>query len=283
MSAESGLATGYSAGALSKDRPGELERLRLLEAWGDPDTHTVLRAIGVDPAWRCLEIGAGAGSVARWLAERCPAGSVVAVDSDPRHLDGTGHANLDCRGGDIGDLDFRPGSFDLVHSRCTFCHLADREAAVAAAVRWLAPGGWLVLGDPLCMPAAASVHEPVRRFYGALETAWVAQGSDMSWAATLPAQLARAGLRDVAVLTRANSLGERGPYGRLAAANIRQEGDYLVDRGLLSERDVDAVLALCQDPDFMDLRSVTVYAWGRKASGPAGDPGAGHPGRSGPC
>jgi SAM-dependent methyltransferase len=259
------LGTDYASGALSKDIPEEFERLRLLEAWGDPDTHAVLRRIGLRSAWRCLEIGAGAGSVARWLAGQCADGQVVAVDIDTRYRDEQPRQNLSWRTADIRCLDFPDGSFDLVHSRVTFCHLPEREAMVTAAARWLAPGGWLVIGDPMCMPAAGSVHEPIRRFFGALERGWQAQGSDMTrWAQTLPSQLARAGLRDIGVLTRANCLGDRGPYGRLALANLRQEGGYLVDRGLLSQSDVDSVIALCADPSFRDIRSITVYAWGRR-------------------
>ena len=267
------LATDYASGALSKDNPDELERLRLLEAWGDPDTHTVMKTVGLRPTWRCLEIGAGAGSVARWLAGQCPDGGVVAVDIDTRYRGDAASAwpgppaaapaNLEWRTADISSLDFPAGSFDLIHSRVTFCHLSDREAMVATAADWLTPGGWLVIGDPMCMPAAGSVHEPIRRFFGALETAWRAQGSDMTrWAQTIPSQLARVGLRDIGVLTRANCLGEKGPYGRLAFANLRQEGAYLVDRGLLEQSDVDAVITLCSEPDFTYIRSFTVYAWG---------------------
>ncbi len=261
------LATDYSSGALSKDNPEELERLRLLEAWGDADTHTVMKTIGLAPAWRCLEIGAGAGSIARWLAGQCADGSVVAVDLDTRYLAEHGRDNLAWHACDVRCLDLPDGSFDLVHSRLTFCHLADREAMVARATRWLKPGGWLVIGDPMCMPAAWSVHEPIRRFFGALETAWQAQGSDMTrWAQAIPAQLARVGLRDIGVLTKANCLGNKGAYGKLALANLRQEGGYLIGRGLLGQRDVDAVIALCGDPGFTDIRSITVYAWGRKVS-----------------
>ncbi len=263
------LATDYSSGALSKDTPEEFERLRLLEEWGDPDTHAALRTIGLRSQWRCLEIGAGAGSVARWLASQCVEGRVVAVDTDTRYCDGHGPDNLEWRTADVRTLDVPAGSFDLVHSRVTFCHLPNREAMVATATRWLAPGGWLVIGDPMCMPASGSVYEPIRRFFSALETAWRAQGSDMtSWAQTIPSQMARAGLRDIGVLTRANWLGDHGPYGRLAFANLRQEGAYLVGRGLLKQQDVDAVVALCQDPGFTDLRSISVYAWGRKAASP---------------
>jgi SAM-dependent methyltransferase len=270
MSPELGLATDYASGALSKDTPQEFSRLRLLEAWGDPDTRAAIEATGLRSSWRCLEIGAGAGSIARWLAGRCRDGAVVAVDTDTRYLHGEQADNLEWRTGDIRAMDFAAGSFDLIHSRCTFCHLAEREAMVDTAVRWLAPGGWLVIGDPLCLPAATSIHEPIRRFFGALEAAWRAQGSDMSgWAQTIPAQLARAGLSEVSVLTRANCLGERGPYGQLSIANIEQEGGYLVEHRLLGQADVDAVLRLCHDPGFMDIRSMTVYGWGRKPASAA--------------
>ena len=260
------LATDYSSGALSKDNPEEFERLRLLEAWGDPDTHAVMRTVGLRSSWRCLEIGAGAGSVARWLAGQCADGSVVAIDTDTRFCGEQVRSNLQWRTEDVRSVNYPAGSFDLIHSRVTFCHLPEREAMVAIAARWLAPGGWLVIGDPMCMPAAGSVHEPIRRFFGALETGWHAQGSDMTrWAQTIPSQLARVGMRDIGVLTRANCLGKTGAYGRLAFANLAQEGAYLVQRGLLAQPDVDAVIALCRDPGFTDLRSITVYAWGRKA------------------
>ena len=46
----------------------ELGRLRLLEARYDPGTFGRLSMFGPLAGVRCLEVGAGAGSVARWLA-----------------------------------------------------------------------------------------------------------------------------------------------------------------------------------------------------------------------
>lgn len=86
MTREPTLATDCASGALSKDTPEEFERLRLLPEWGDPDTRTVLGTAGIGRDRRCLTIGAGAGAVARWVAEQCPNGSVVAVDIDTRYL-----------------------------------------------------------------------------------------------------------------------------------------------------------------------------------------------------
>jgi tRNA A58 N-methylase Trm61 len=65
----------------------ESERLALLERARDPGTIRRLEALGVTSGWRCLEMGAGRGSITRWLAERAgPTGSVVAADIDTRFL-----------------------------------------------------------------------------------------------------------------------------------------------------------------------------------------------------
>jgi tRNA A58 N-methylase Trm61 len=60
--------------------PTEEQRLHLLEQMLDPDTIRTLERRGIQPSWRCLELGAGAGSIAHWLASRCPDGQVVATD-----------------------------------------------------------------------------------------------------------------------------------------------------------------------------------------------------------
>ena len=65
---------------------GERERLLGLQQEYDPMTTRSLRAAGLAPGKRCLEVGAGAGSIARLMGEvsGVPA---VAVDLDPRFLD----------------------------------------------------------------------------------------------------------------------------------------------------------------------------------------------------
>jgi 2-polyprenyl-3-methyl-5-hydroxy-6-metoxy-1,4-benzoquinol methylase len=61
----------------------ERSRLSLLEQYHDPLTVSQLDAIGVGEGWRCPDVGAGAGSVTRMLAERVGStGSVLAVDLD---------------------------------------------------------------------------------------------------------------------------------------------------------------------------------------------------------
>ena len=63
----------------------EDERLDLLEQIYDPFSRR--RRALVQPGWRCLEVGAGRGSMAVWLAGQVGAtGQVVATDVDTRYL-----------------------------------------------------------------------------------------------------------------------------------------------------------------------------------------------------
>src|SRR6476661_6666238 len=72
----------------------EDERLGLLEQIYDPVTRG--RRSFVQPGWRCLEVGAGRGSMAAWMAEQVgPTGQVVATDIDTRYLSRLDIPNLE--------------------------------------------------------------------------------------------------------------------------------------------------------------------------------------------
>lgn len=132
----------------------ELTRLRALERVFDPVTAAVFRELGLpQPGWRCIELGAGAGSVARWLADRVgAAGTVVAVDANCRFLHDL-PANVEVVESDVEALALGDGEFDLVHHRAVMAYLGGREEAVARAADALRPGAWLVSEEPVLPPA----------------------------------------------------------------------------------------------------------------------------------
>src|SRR5262245_5273165 len=84
---------GYRLSA-SQRESAEGARLGLLQQIFDPLSHR--RRMVVEEGWRCLEVGAGGGSMAVWLAERVgPTGHVVATDIDVRYLARLRIANLE--------------------------------------------------------------------------------------------------------------------------------------------------------------------------------------------
>ncbi|MGH8922388.1 MAG: SAM-dependent methyltransferase, partial [Actinomycetes bacterium] len=71
-------------------------RLELLEQIYDAGTIRRLDSLGVGAGWRCLEVGAGGGSITRWLCDRVgPGGRVLAIDLDTRFVEQLDDENLD--------------------------------------------------------------------------------------------------------------------------------------------------------------------------------------------
>ncbi len=256
---------GYSAGMLSKDSPTERERLDSIQRNVDSHTVLVLNGLPITSSWNCLELGAGAGSIAYWLADRCPDGRVVAVDIDTRYLDPTRAPNLEIQQVDVTGEDYEPAGFDLIHARYLFCHLPVRDAIIARAVGWLNPGGWLVAEEPYLLPADTSPFPLIQRLMTAYERTYAEHGADMTWARRLPAELARNGLIDVAF---SGNLGCMGCLGKDRwFPLIRQAGPSLIADGLVTEADLTQFFDLLKDPTFVDIPQVTISAWGRRTSG----------------
>jgi ubiquinone/menaquinone biosynthesis C-methylase UbiE len=114
----------------------------------DPWTFRQLHRRGIEAGWHCLEVGAGAGSVARWLAERVgPSGSVLATDLDTTPLRNIRHPALTVRVHDLLRDPLPEAHFDLAHVRLVLAWLPDAALALGRLVAALKPGGWLVAED----------------------------------------------------------------------------------------------------------------------------------------
>lgn len=121
-------------------------QMRHLEDLLDESTTALLSATDPQPGSRCLEVGAGGGSIARWMAERAgPAGEVVAVDLDTDHL--VIAPGVQIHQHDITEGPPVEGEFDLIHARLVMLHLPQRLEVLSTLVDALAPGGWLVIED----------------------------------------------------------------------------------------------------------------------------------------
>ncbi|WP_432093352.1 class I SAM-dependent methyltransferase [Streptomyces sp. bgisy100] len=257
------VAGSHRVGALSADSVGENERLASIQRSVDDFTIRVIEGLPIAESWNCLELGAGAGSIAYWLARRCPDGQVVAADIDARYLDAERAGNLRVQEADVTREDYEPGRFDLIHARYLLCHLPERDELIARAAQWLAPGGWLVVEEPYHLPAESSPSPLAQRVLAAYQQKYRERGADMTWARRVPALLSRAGLSDVSF---SGNLGCMGGLDKDRwAPLIGQAGPSLVADGLITQTDLDRFFRLLQDPEFIDIPQVTISAWGRAA------------------
>ncbi|MDH6142187.1 SAM-dependent methyltransferase [Kitasatospora sp. GP30] len=263
----------------------EHERLAALEAVYDGVTLDRLARLGVAEGWQCLEVGCGAGSVARWLAERVGTrGSVLAIDLDPRFAEGHGLPNLTVRPQDLLTDPLPTDAYDLVHARALLEHLPAREQALdrlAAATR---PGGWVMVEDfdvEGAMAAAAARYWPAghtelaERLYSALQAVFGGAGGDAGCGRWLPDALARAGLTEIGALVHAPLLPGGTPF---LVLTLRQLRAPLLAGGLIAAQELDTALELIQRQEIRYTPNFMVTAWGRRPSRPARRTGARSPG-----
>jgi SAM-dependent methyltransferase len=99
-----------------------------------------LQAIAEVRPRRVLEAGSGRGDLAAVIS----APEVVCVDSSTAAIKAATARGLDAVLGDIRDLPFHDGEFDVVMCNHTLYHLADRDRGIAELARVLRPGGRFV-------------------------------------------------------------------------------------------------------------------------------------------
>src|SRR6185369_14272144 len=110
--------------------------------------------LGIGPGVRCLEVGAGGGSIARFMQQRVgPGGHVVATDIDTRWLTDSLPAAVEVRCHDVGVDPLPHGAFDIVHARAVLTFVPQRRSAVARMTAALNPGGWLLIEEMVIPPA----------------------------------------------------------------------------------------------------------------------------------
>ncbi len=90
-----------------------------------------------------VEVGCGDGEFAERLQRELDA-MVVAVDQSERMVELTRARGLDARVGDVQELSFADGSFDVAVAAWMLYHAPDLDLALSELVRVLEPGGRLV-------------------------------------------------------------------------------------------------------------------------------------------
>src|SRR5215472_7906703 len=262
MMAERGGARAATGGYVHANAAfdDELGRLRLLEARYDPHTFRRLCMFGPLAGARCLEVGAGAGSVARWLvAQVGPAGQVVATDTDPRFLADAEQAGVEVRRHDILADPLEPGRYDLVHCRALLLHLADPRQAVRNMAAALRPGGRLLIEDAdyVSLAAANPAHPRAARFDQIVRNLLVlvaASGAfDPFLGRCLPSLITAAGLAETG--SEAIACHRRGGSGEadLLRRSVHRMNPTVLSNGVVGHKELDAVSAATADPSFSFL------------------------------
>jgi 2-polyprenyl-3-methyl-5-hydroxy-6-metoxy-1,4-benzoquinol methylase len=218
----------------------------------------------VGPGDACLDVGAGGGSVARWLVGRVGVGGrVVAVDVDEgplrKGLEGTA-AEVWVR--DVTSDDLPRGEFDLVHSRLMLCNLLDRGSVLRRLVAAARPGGSVVLADLDFTTHRPSVVTPAwSRAWPAFLRGLQQAGWEPAFGRELPVWLRDAGLEQVQAETVSRYVRGGSLTCRMTARALERAAHVVGD---LSGTDVEALRGELADPERAFISPDFTIAWGRR-------------------
>jgi SAM-dependent methyltransferase len=253
--------------ALDSAWHAERARLDSLTALYDPTTLALCERLGLGSGWRCLDVGAGTGTLAQALAERvAPSGSVVALDVDTRFLDPLAGPHLEPVALDVTERPLPAAEFDLVHARLLLEHLPARVEVLASMVRATKPGGWVLVEDfdwvtALVIDPPSDVHGRVAT---AIRSLFTRHGYDPLFGRSLPRRLRAAGLNGVdahaqSILVDADPVNGVPQWELLAD----QLGPALLAAGLVGQEDLDAFHELLHDGETVCFAPLMVSCWGQ--------------------
>jgi SAM-dependent methyltransferase len=265
---ETGAASERTSYRISDDDAAvarEQERLAALAASRDPRTIRAFEAIGVGPGWECLEVGAGSGTVAAWLAGHVlPGGHVVSVDIDLRfHCEPM--PGMEVRQLDVVHDDLPTGTFDLVHARALLQHLEQREAVLDRFVAATKPGGWVVIEEshwgafetqplpPALARVAEVMHANLRR----------REGWDPNVGGRMLRMFDERGLIELDVTGAVSTMRGGDKSGTWWFLGIEHVAENLVERGMLEPAELERALATVRSPDFVMMGPVSLTVRGR--------------------
>ncbi len=247
----------------------ELERLQAIEQVFDPASRSRIQSTGITEQWRCLEVGAGAGSISRWLATVVgEQGQVVAVDLTTQFLAHLNQPNVEVFKVDIRQFPLEQGLFDLVHARYVLIHLPDFQAALSKMIALLKPGGWLVLEEPdfsVARAISGATRDSVNRVNQAILQMYENRGVDAALGVKLPAILQELGLEPLTVENDVPLANGGSGIASVMKMSALQLAEKYIATGKATQIDIENYCQFAENRNTWAIYYATVGVMAQKA------------------
>jgi ubiquinone/menaquinone biosynthesis C-methylase UbiE len=260
------------------EKETDQERLSGLELTWDSTTIRHMEMLGVSEGWKCLNVGAGFGSITRWLANQVGSqGKVVATDIRTE-LHHEMRENVEIRQHNILTDELENDYYDLVHCRALLEHLGEPEKALTNMVKALKPGGWILIEelDSLIYPSPDSNNPDSDLYYS-----WYNKGipifkrlgyMKVGFGRNVRLLVENLGFQEVnseGIMT----IGRGGePIAKFQAMSYKSNWEFIRNElieeekqlGEEIEKDFDKIISLFENPSFYFVGIPLFCAWGRK-------------------
>ncbi len=157
------------------------------------------------PGLRILDFGCGPGTISVGLARAAAPGELHGVDMEESQIDlarsvaaANGQDNATFHVGDVTDMPFEDGFFDIAHCHNVLMHIPDTSGVLAEVKRVLKPGGIIGCREMIC---ESSFTHPdfgvIRKSWDMFEDLLAADDGHPQMGKSLKAHLDEAGFTNV--------------------------------------------------------------------------------------
>ena len=247
----------------------ELERLQTLEKVSDPATQRQILATGLTTGWKCLEVGAGAGSIMKWMSEKVgSSGKVTAIDLDTRFVENTFLSNVEIIKADINRVTLTD-PFDLIHARNILIHLKDYPDTLTKMLSMLKPDGWLVLEEPdfsatRFISGTERESQAVNKVNQAICQMFTNQEKDYALGIRLPALLQQLSLQQLQVNNDVPISNGGSDIATMMKLSALQLSEKYKATGIVRDEDIQTYCQFAENPNCWGIFLATVGVSGRK-------------------
>ena len=255
--------------AANQEDVAELERLGMLARIYDPITVKHIEAVGIKNGWKCLDVGAGGGSVAEWLSEKVGADDkVVATDTNTKFLNYFKNPKFEIRQHNIINDEIEINHYDLVHCRFLLMHLNEYQKALEKMATAINPGGWMLIEEMDYISHTAIERDDEAIFINEYNSKRMGQLSRSGVLNPFFGRQVRRLVEEIGfeeIGNEGNSVIYRGgdiyglwnyKTGRAGYSNLEPDADTLKAREIAERRNTD--------PRYYSVSPMIFSAWGTK-------------------
>lgn len=254
----------------SAEQNAEFERMKLIEGAFDEQTKAIIQNTGIAPGWRCLELGTGAGSILKWMSFLVGnKGKVVGIDKNIKFIEPIHANNINKIQGDILDIELENNEFDLIYSRYVLIHIKEAEQVIKKLIKFLKPGGVLVLEEPDFTSARAiedsllqgQTHQKVNE---AIAQMFINLGLNPSFGLKLPLILQKNKIKIERVIGEQHLCCGNSKIAKLMGRSAAALKDKYIKTQKASEQDIQIYIDNSANEDFWAIYYSTISVVGRK-------------------
>lgn len=258
-----------------QENQNEITRLITQAKCWEAETELLLDQIGLQPGWKCVDMGCGPMGILRSMGSRVgDSGQVIGVDANPHFLQAAAELIelehlTNCRviQGDLYHPPFKDGAFNLTHIRFVFTEVGCDHELLEIMINLTKPGGVVVSQESDWTSWSCHPFNPHwERMRHALISVYEINGGDINAGKRIYKMFKAAKLENVQKRSTIMTIPIGHPYRSGLNQMALSVKDKIIRRNIMNSDEFSECLEQCKrvvnDPQNIIQSYELIQVWG---------------------